>query len=107
MNFVGHINLPGYPNCDVWQGHYPLGSNPSVVVVNFEGEIVLKLSVNLREHALKARQFHAKTWSENEPFVEPLLRSGLFRDTGARVDAGFVQAQVWEIVPTSEPTSLH
>jgi hypothetical protein len=97
LNLIGPINLPNYPHCELWRGQYPVGGHPSVVVANFEGEIVLKVSVNLPDAPLEPRQFHVKTWAENESFLAPLLRSGYFRDTGSRLDTGDVQVQVWEL----------
>lgn len=42
--------------------------------------------------------FWAKTWSENAPLRSPALRSGLFEDTGRRVQTGFVLAELWRLV---------
>lgn len=59
------------------------------------------LSVNLPEHnklLVDEREFFVKTWSENEPVIEPILKSGKFVDTGRRVETGFVLASVWAIV---------
>lgn len=36
-----------------------------------------------------------KTYSENEPFRQPLLESGLFEDTGRRVNSGYINLEVW------------
>jgi hypothetical protein len=67
------------------------------VMLTKNGELFATLSVNLPDHPLGKDEFHAKTWSENAPLVEPLLASGLFIDTGRRVDCGFTQASVWRI----------
>ena len=61
-------------------------------------EPFMNLSVNLNDPSLKENFFWAKTWSENEPFRQQLLDSGLFRDTGKRKRTGFVEAELWEIV---------
>lgn len=39
-----------------------------------------------------------KTYSENVPLREPLLASGMFTDTGRRIESGFVELEVWTLV---------
>jgi len=54
------------------------------------------LSVNPPQGVvLKEGEVCIKTWSENEPLVAPMLASGLFKDTGKRLDMGYVEAQIW------------
>ena len=57
------------------------------------------LSVNLPEYnwCLKENEFFCKTWSENEVLASEALSSGLFVDTGSRIDLGNVVVQVWRI----------
>lgn len=60
---------------------------------------LLTLSTNLLplgEGALGPGQFCAKVWSENQPFIEPILATGLFKRTGRTVPSGYVEAEVWE-----------
>lgn len=64
-----------------------------------DGERFATLSVNLpNEPNPPAGCFWAKTWSENAPLRSPALRSGLFEDTGRRVQTGFVLAELWRLV---------
>ena len=72
----------------------------AVLLVDSEtGERIGTLSVNLPESGeLAEGEFCAKTWSENEPLAETAIGSGLFEDTGRRVQTGFVEAQVWRLV---------
>lgn len=58
----------------------------------------MDVTVNLEGVALSDNEVAVKTWSENECFVDSLLASGYFKDTGKRVPAGFVQAQIWEVL---------
>lgn len=74
----------------------------AVVAYDVDGLPYAKLSVNLREanRELGHGEFCAKLWSENARMREPLLKSGLFEDTGRRITAGsvgFVNAEVWKI----------
>lgn len=71
-------------------------------------EPALTLSTNLAPQGVRldANEFCVKAWSENAPFIEPLLRCGLFEDTGRRVRCGFVNAPVWRIIdPMNVPPS--
>jgi hypothetical protein len=42
-------------------------------------------------------EFLAKTVSENESLRQPMLDTGLFVDTGRRVESGFVEIEVWKL----------
>lgn len=75
--------------------------NPAVTLTLTEtGEEFLTLSVNLPQdaHTLDEDEFFVKTWSENEYFIQDILATGLFEDTGRRVSTGWVEAQVWRIL---------
>lgn len=61
------------------------------------GEPWCDVTVNLPEVQLGDGQFAVKTWGEQQMMREPLLSSGVFRDTGRRVPAGFAQAEVWTL----------
>lgn len=62
------------------------------------GQEFATLSVNLpNEPNPPEGCFWAKTWSENEPLRKPALASGLFEDTGRRVQTGFVLAELWRL----------
>ena len=70
-------------------GHGPLGEPDQIV-----------FSTNIAAHAagLAVNEFFAKTWSENECLIEPMLDTGLFEQTGRLVPTGFVFAPVWRIL---------
>jgi len=53
------------------------------------------LSVNFPLVKLEEGEFAVKTWSENEQVAADALASGLFVDTGKRIQSGYVEASVW------------
>ncbi len=56
------------------------------------------LSVNFPGLTLAPTDFYVKTWSENEGIIGPLLRCGLFEDSGVRKDIGFGGvAPIWRL----------
>jgi hypothetical protein len=57
-------------------------------------EPIAILSTNLAPGGVKLDRdaFSVKVWSENEALITPILASGLFQDTGARITTGCVQA---------------
>lgn len=57
------------------------------------------LTVNFPGAALNDDEIIVKTWSENEAVAAAALGTGLFEDTGKRIEAGFVVAEVWRIKP--------
>lgn len=64
---------------------------------------LLTLSTNLiplGQGALGPGEICVKVWSENEPFIEPILATGLFRRTGRTVSSGYVVAEIWEFCRT-------
>lgn len=62
-------------------------------------EPVAPVNVVLPQHPLEPGTIFAKTYGENEPIREPLLRSGLFLDTGTRVKEWFTSIEVWQLTP--------
>lgn len=65
-----------------------------------DGELFMDLTTNTedaRTH-LEKGEIMVKTWSENEPYIKPLLESGYFEDTKRRVSLGRVEAQIWKIL---------
>jgi hypothetical protein len=58
-------------------------------------ELFATLTVNLPDEHLDEGEFFVKTWSENRPLAVFALSSGLFEDTGRRVQSGLVQVPVW------------
>lgn len=60
-------------------------------------EPVGRVNVVLPQHQLEPGNVFAKTYGENEPLREPLLRSGLLRDTGGRIQEWVAEIEVWEL----------
>lgn len=48
--------------------------------------------------ALAEGEFLAKAGAENESLRQPMLDTGLFVDTGRRVESGFIEIEVWKMV---------
>ncbi|MEJ6002590.1 hypothetical protein [Paucibacter soli] len=57
-----------------------------------------QISVNVPEANIYPDMFLAKTVDENESLRAPLLGSGLFEDTGVRVEVGFLTLELWRLV---------
>jgi hypothetical protein len=94
---IGEVVLKG-ERMQVVQGWY-VGKRIAYQIICSNGEPFMKVTVNLpdAEYKLHKGEFCVKTWSENEPYVADLLRSGLFVDTGKRVPSGFCEASVWKL----------
>ncbi len=62
-------------------------------------EPYLDVTTNIDEAntILEDNQILVKTWSENEKYIDELLNSGYFKDTGKRIPINLVVAHVWEI----------
>jgi len=67
----------------------------TAVILNQDGQRFATLSVNFSEVKLEHNEFAVKTWSENEEIAADCLSSGLFVDTGKRIQSGYVEASVW------------
>lgn len=72
-----------------------MGGAPALQVMSLDGPF-MTITVNVEGYMPPEGHVLVKTWSENEPYREELLKSGLFEDTGQRVPTGFVQAEVWK-----------
>ena len=55
------------------------------------------------EDQLNDLEFFVKDWSENESWVDQMLKFPVFRDTGKVVDG----LKVWELIPCEEPFHDH
>jgi hypothetical protein len=77
-----------------------IDNDTPAITLYYRGEPWLDLTTNIEgaSSILKQGECLVKTWSENEPYIQPLLESGLFEDTGRRVPCGFAQAHIWRIV---------
>lgn len=71
----------------------------AIQLIARDGSPWATLSVNLPEAAAPPEgYFYAKTWSENAPLRAAALSSGLFEDTGIRMQTGWTYAELWRLV---------
>ena len=61
-----------------------------------EGEPYATLSTNVEGVTMDSDCFIAKNYSENEGLLDQFVESGLFEDTGRRVDSGFVCIPIYK-----------
>lgn len=66
------------------------------------GEPFGTFSVYVPHLELGESEFAAQTWSENALLREPMLATGLFEDTGRRVQSGFATAEIWRFKAAQE-----
>jgi hypothetical protein len=89
------IDFPKYGICKMEIKHY----NNGRIAIQFRNKKVgpiITLTVNLPYDRLESGEFFVKTWSENEPLTPFIRNSGIFIDTGKKVETGFVIAEVWK-----------
>lgn len=91
MKKIGTITIDGQVH-QLQEARY---GNDRVAIVIDEGRWG-KLTVNVHAEKLAPGHIHVKTWEENERVRAPALATGLFEDTGERVQCGFAQAKVWK-----------
>jgi hypothetical protein len=92
---IGSFTSARWGSVLVTQSTYAVGL-PAVVLVDADGELLIKLSVCLPDAPRVIWPFFwAKTWSENGELAAEALASGLFADTGTRTPAGHAMAQLW------------
>ena len=59
------------------------------ITTNIEGAEIL----------LGENEIMVKTWSENESFIQPLLETGYFEDTGKRIRVSqYCEAAIWKVL---------
>lgn len=85
------------------KGTYKMGGAIAVTLYTYiqeEGGMTpwIDLTTNIPGTVLETNECLVKVWSENEPYIEGLLKSGFFEDTKKRISSGFVEAQIWKIV---------
>ena len=97
MKSLGQVQLRGM-TLDLHSiGHYRNGRE-ALRLSCADGSPYATLTVNLPEAPeLEPGHFYVKTWEENAPVAAAVLKAGLMVDTGRRVEAGFVVAQVWQL----------
>jgi hypothetical protein len=101
MSIIGTLDVNAYgttyPNISLQGvGEYQDGTTVVRAYTN-EGEAFATLTVCVPGVKLNSKEVLIKTWSENEPLARAAAQSGLFEDTGRRVQTGYTQAQVWRI----------
>lgn len=102
---LGDVATP-YGLVHAMQGTYGNGAT-AIQLQGPDGEPIGTLSVNVPESAgpLAENEFLAKTYSENERFVQPAIDSGLFADTGRVVRAGYLSFPVWRVCKAPRTSS--
>lgn len=76
-----------------------LDGNAVAVIAECEnGAPYTKLTINIPEVELANNELIVKTWGENEHLAVAAMETGLFKDTGKRIIAGFTEAQIWKVV---------
>lgn len=73
----------------------------SIMLADKHGEPIATLTTDKGDPAPEEGEIHVEALGDNERAARAALASGLFENTGRRVRAGFVQAQVWRIVPAA------
>lgn len=69
------------------------------LLLDREGMPYSRLAVNIPDADIPDDVFFARTYEENAQLRAPLLATGLFEDTGMRAQSGFVELEVWRLLP--------
>jgi hypothetical protein len=77
---------------------YANGRTALILADANDGEQVACATVNLPEHDLQPGEVFIKTWSENEPMLDFLVRNNIVIDTGREVPTGYVKARVCKLL---------
>jgi hypothetical protein len=108
---IGTLSTTDLGVASIHVQRYPAGGAIAVQLFTDDGEPLCTFSTNLVPYgATVARdEFTVKSWAENEEFLEPMMKTGLFEDTGKRFRNEFVVAPVWRLkdaasVPSSDTT---
>ena len=78
--------------------NYSNGGRLAIEGICDDGEPFSTLTVNIGNANLKENEVCIKNWSENEQFADAAKKSGYFKDTGKRIQTGFVEAEIWEVL---------
>lgn len=104
------IELQGYEHEKLFveMANYDSNNAKAVFIQSLESsedsfwlEPFVEVTTNLEgaEKYLAKDEILVKTWSENEPLVQPLLNSGYFEDTGRKIEVSqWCKASIWKIV---------
>ena len=96
--FLGTLHLDlvdGPKEVSMLATRYTSGNRLALVLQCDDGSPWGMLTVNFPDVPLAHDEILVKTWSENSFIRGPALDMGLFEDTGRRLPAGFVEAEVW------------
>ncbi|MGH6639174.1 MAG: hypothetical protein ACREXN_01115 [Polaromonas sp.] len=99
MNPIASFKVNGR-DINLFGCRYSVGPARWFVLATDEGEPFGTVTVNVPGYPLADDEVLVKTWEENAPARQPLLNSGVFSDTGKRVPCGYVEAEVWKLLPT-------
>lgn len=100
FNTIGEVDLGEYGHALVRVGRYPQGGQLAINLVDATtSEPIATLTTNLASYNRSTDPNAAgiKVWSENAPIIQPLLASGLFKDTGERVRADHGEIPIWQL----------
>lgn len=65
---------------------------------SLEPYIDITTNIEGAENLLGENEIMVKTWSENESFIQPLLETGYFEDTGKKIRVSeWCEASIWKI----------
>lgn len=92
MKKIGNITIDG-AELTLNLASYDNG-RPAVTVL-FQGMPWSRLTINLPDQDLAEGEIIVKTWGENQKLRAHALATGLFTDTGRRVETGFCTAEIW------------
>jgi hypothetical protein len=93
-DILGSIECDGR-RMTIMRSEFPNGRMAVYLAVG--GRIYTRLAVNVPSVDIPDDMFFAKTSDENADLREPLLATGLFEDTGARAQVGFIEFEVWKL----------
>ena len=67
------------------------------VLLEREGRPYARWSANVPSASIQPDEFFAKTSDEHEELRAPLLATGLFEDSGVRLEVGFLTLELWRL----------
>nr|WP_073675570.1 hypothetical protein [Pseudomonas aeruginosa] len=70
---------------------------PAIQVYDDEGAPFCTLSVNIPDAVLEENEICIKAWDLPSDFLQMILASGKFDETGKQEPAGYTSAPVWRI----------
>lgn len=107
MNGEKRISLP-LEFCDevydltIYEANYENNGTKALMFIDEDGDPFFELTTNIdgvENLFFSEDEICVKTWSENEPFINQLLATNVFEDTGRRVATGMTEASIWRYTP--------